>query len=468
MSFREKYFKSAGGTQFLGYWDASTNTPTLVSSQGQKNSYYIVSVSGATSLDGESNWVEKDWVYFTGSAWVKVDNTDSGEAGSPVIDDSINDNITDRVPSQNAVYDALALKQDIITGAATTVTSTNLATNQVLVSDSSGKIATSNITSPELAYLSGVTSAIQSQINSKLNRTGAVTISGGAVDPKLTILAAQLPGTNTSSTLELWSMGTGASVISFLNSTPDSTPFLIQRNASDLIFSPSNSGKIRISSAGHLYINSNASANTVFSSTTTSGLTYQNASYFAVSRSGSVVQYLNRITNDGAILEFRQDGVAQGTVSVSGSTVSYNAFAGSHWSQLSDGSRLNILRGTVMETIDEMCDWPGEEPTERLPKCKISDTPASKKVYGVFMAWDDDWTVTNDMYVTALGSFVCRVAANQTVESGDLLESNGDGCARVQIDDLTRSSTIGKVTSSTIITTYEDGSYLVPVVLYCG
>lgn len=177
------------------------------------------------------------------------------------------------------------------------------------------------------------------------------------------------------------------------------------------------------------------------------------------------------VTNSGAdgdIIVFDRGGAGQGSISVSGGTVSYNAFAGSHWSQLHDGSKPTILRGTVLDAIDELVTWPDEPTTERLCKVKVSDTAASKKVYGVFMAWDEQWTATNDMFVTAVGAFICRVAANQTVQVGDLLESNGDGTARVQADDLIRSSTIGKVTTTVKTHEYEDGTYCVPTVLYCG
>jgi hypothetical protein len=184
-------------------------------------------------------------------------------------------------------------------------------------------------------------------------------------------------------------------------------------------------------------------------------------------RDGGDTLAVGRLTDDGDIVSFFQDGAKEGSISVSGNTVSYNAFAGSHWSQLEDGSKPDILRGTVIESIDELCEWP-DETNERLPKCKVSNTAGSKKVYGVFMGWDNDWTETNDMYVTALGAFVCRISADVTVEQGDLLESNGDGTARVQADDVIRSSTIGKVTSTVKTHEYEDGTYCVPVVLYCG
>lgn len=60
-------------------------------------------------------------------------------------------------------------KQNTITGAASTVTTNNLTANRALVSNASGKIAISAVTSTELGYLDGVTSNIQTQLNNKAN-----------------------------------------------------------------------------------------------------------------------------------------------------------------------------------------------------------------------------------------------------------------------------------------------------------
>lgn len=58
-------------------------------------------------------------------------------------------------------------KQAKITGAATTITESNLTANRALVSDSSGKVAVSAVTTTELGYLDGVTSNVQTQLNGK-------------------------------------------------------------------------------------------------------------------------------------------------------------------------------------------------------------------------------------------------------------------------------------------------------------
>ena len=209
------------------------------------------------------------------------------------------------------------------------------------------------------------------------------------------------------------------------------------------------------------------------------------------SANGVECAQFNRRSNDGVIAYFRQAGTAEGSVSVSATTVSYNAFMGSHWAQLPDGSKPEVLLGSVMETVDQMCVWPGERANERLPCAKVSDTAESERVYGTFFGWDEDLVErrhpitnapifdkdgkveripppTNDMYVAALGAGFVRVNGAFTVSGGQLLDSNGDGTAKPQADGIVRTRTIAKVSSATPVNTYPDGSYVVPCVLMCG
>lgn len=101
------------------------------------------------------------------------------------------DNTSDaNKPISTATQTALNGKQDAITGGASTITSSNLTANCALVSDASGKVAVSEVTSTELGYLAGVTSNIQTQLNGKLSsapvtsvnsKTGAVELSASDV-----------------------------------------------------------------------------------------------------------------------------------------------------------------------------------------------------------------------------------------------------------------------------------------------
>jgi hypothetical protein len=187
---------------------------------------------------------------------------------------------------------------------------------------------------------------------------------------------------------------------------------------------------------------------------------------FSVASQGFQGSGFHRNGDDGGIIGFFQDGTQEGSISVSGGTVSYNGAHLSRWSQLASGAeRIEILRGSVLSNLDEMCEW-GEEENEQLNRMKVSDVEGDKNVSGVFQAWDDDDdTYTNDFYCAMTGDFIIRIAEGVTVERGDLLMSAGDGTAKPQDDDIIRSKTIAKVTSTNVSCTYEDGSYCVPCVL---
>ena len=69
----------------------------------------------------------------------------------------------------SAIQTQLNGKQATVTGAASTITASNLTANRALVSNASGKVAVSAVTATELGYLDGVTSNIQTQLNGKAN-----------------------------------------------------------------------------------------------------------------------------------------------------------------------------------------------------------------------------------------------------------------------------------------------------------
>ena len=96
----------------------------------------------------------------------------------------------------NNVQTALTSKQDTVVGGASTITEDNLTANRALVSNSSGKVAVSNITSTELGYLDGVTSNVQTQLNKKIEKAPVTSVNSktGAVQLNATDVGA-LPGT---------------------------------------------------------------------------------------------------------------------------------------------------------------------------------------------------------------------------------------------------------------------------------
>ena len=71
----------------------------------------------------------------------------------------------------SAVQTQLDAKQATITGSATTIDTESLTANRAVISNSSQKVAVSDVTETELGYLDGVTSAVQTQMDTKAATT---------------------------------------------------------------------------------------------------------------------------------------------------------------------------------------------------------------------------------------------------------------------------------------------------------
>lgn len=84
------------------------------------------------------------------------------------------------------IQTTLGSKQDVIDGAASTITDSNLTANRALISNGSGKVDVSAVTSTELGYLDGVTSNIQTQLNSKLSTAPVTSVNSKTGAVKLT------------------------------------------------------------------------------------------------------------------------------------------------------------------------------------------------------------------------------------------------------------------------------------------
>ena len=224
--------------------------------------------------------------------------------------------------------------------------------------------------------------------------------------------------------------------------------------------------RMRITSGGDVLVGATAVPSTANELT---GIALYGSGNIEVARN-SVLAFFNRKSTDGDLVIFRQDGTNEGSISVSGTTVSYNGGHLSRWSQLPDSSKDDsILKGTVMSNLDDMCVWEKDgvvADNEQLNKMKVSDVEGDTNVAGVFVNWTmDEQYGVDDMNVAMTGDMIIRIAEGVVVQKGDLLMSAGDGTAKPQGDDIVRSKTIAKVTSNYVTCTYADGSYCVPCVL---
>jgi hypothetical protein len=242
----------------------------------------------------------------------------------------------------------------------------------------------------------------------------------------------------------------------------DSTGGFIQVvGAKPLLFYTNATERARIDSSGNLLVGKTASDVSV------AGTQIESTGTVGIVRNAAVCLIVNRLTDDGTLVSLRQASTEEGTISVSGTTVSYNGGHLSRWAQMLTTPEL--FKGTVMSNLDEMNVYTKDgQPVanEQLNKVKVSDTEGDVNVAGVFVNWshDEDHNV-DEINMAMTGDMIIRIAQGVTVVRGDLLMSAGDGTAKPQGDDIVRSKTVAKVTSNHITCTYADGSYCVPCVL---
>jgi len=150
-----------GQLDYAGTWNASTNTPTLASGVGTKNTYYVVSFAGSTNLDGITDWQVGDWAIFNGTVWQKIDQTNT-------------------VSSVNGQVGAVVLGVANIAGAVP---------NTVNIIAGTGLIGGGTLTGNVTLIASGVPAANVTGLGTMATQnSNAVTITGGTINAEVTSL----------------------------------------------------------------------------------------------------------------------------------------------------------------------------------------------------------------------------------------------------------------------------------------
>ena len=165
----------------------------------------VANIAGAVSTITTGNLTASRALASDGSGKVAVSAVTATELG-----------YLDGVSS--AIQTQINSKQATITGAATTIDDTNLTASRAVVSDGSGKVAVSAVTSTEIGYLDGVSSAIQTQLDAK-----GTTTEDTAIEARRTANIAGAVSTITTSDLTasraLASDGSGKVAVSAVTAT---------------------------------------------------------------------------------------------------------------------------------------------------------------------------------------------------------------------------------------------------------
>ena len=221
----------SGFVNYKGTWNASTNTPTLVSSVGTKGDYYVVSVTGSTNLNGITTWTQGDWAIFNGTAWEKVDNTDL-------------------VTSVNGYTGVVVLTQTDISGTAS-LTTTQTLTNKTLTSPKINEILDANgneilglsTTASSTDFLT-VKNGIGVGVPLHIYADGSSSNIGLHIQPKGTGLVTISDGADFDKGIRFRSVSSAASAITLIDAVssagrvvtlPDATTTLVGRNTTDTL-----------------------------------------------------------------------------------------------------------------------------------------------------------------------------------------------------------------------------------------
>ena len=158
----------SGGLSYQGTWNASTNTPTLTSSSGTSNYYYVVSVSGSTNLNGITDWVTGDWAIYNGTVWQKIDQTNlvtsvAGRTGAVTLSNTDISGLG-TMSTQNA-------SSVTITGGTATLTSLTTATVQA--ANSAGLNLKNSAGTTQLSMGGGGGDNLSLNVSTNINGTNA-------------------------------------------------------------------------------------------------------------------------------------------------------------------------------------------------------------------------------------------------------------------------------------------------------
>lgn len=180
----------------LAYFKSKLNIPDTASIQGMINTsladytpsvnlFTVVSTLPASGVEGRGylvpnaddnskydlyTWENNAWVGNTGgSITITVDTALNANSNNPIANSAVTAALNGKAASSHTHG---SITNDGKLGTA----------SRVVITDSNKKINVSSVTSTELGYVAGVTSAIQTQLNSKLNSADLETITNAEID----------------------------------------------------------------------------------------------------------------------------------------------------------------------------------------------------------------------------------------------------------------------------------------------
>jgi hypothetical protein len=304
------------GLDFQGSWNASTNSPALASSTGTNGEFYIVSVAGATDLNGITNWGIGDWAIFNGTVWQRVEGGADGNFNNL----TANSLTVDGDASVAGTIGVTADNGTITTGKDSASSRTHWSMNnpngEVAKWDSNGTDLLHFITDEYKVYTAGnkafeidgsgdISFYEDTGTTAKLFWDASAESLGIGTSSPATL--AHLYADNATLTIQDSNNFTDTR-IKFLNGSSSITGQVVApSDAAGLEFYYGTLEAMRIDASGNLLVGTTAVQGA-------GGVTLASAGYVYASRPSSTAIYADRTGSDGTIIDFRKDGTAVGSI----------------------------------------------------------------------------------------------------------------------------------------------------------
>lgn len=273
-----------GALNYKGTWDASTNTPTLVSSVGTKGDYYVVSVAGSTSLNGTTLWGVGDMAVFNGSIWQKTDGGDTSIVTSITVT-----GLTGYMYANNTSPATASTTVPVASVTGAVANTVNVLAGGLL---SGGGALTGNVTISLSSVPSGNVTGLGTMSTQNAN---AVAITGGSVTANLTSSNVTITG-GTINSVSFASANITSVAATFPNSYLTNSSATLGNTAITLGSTTSSVGNLTLSnvtiSTGTINVQSANLISTTSASATfaTASLPLVPAGYIQVNLNGTVVK----------------------------------------------------------------------------------------------------------------------------------------------------------------------------------
>lgn len=185
------------------------------------------------------------------------------------------------------------------------------------------------------------------------------------------------------------------------------------------------------------------------------------AARFHATQSANTVAVFDRTTSDGTIISLRQAGVEEGTISVSGTTVSYNAFTGSHYAWTDE----LLERGMLVSLTGDNRNLHNNPQSEIVYGVTKTSVANDSKVMGAYLALQESnraYDESNPHLIMAVGNGEMWVAdKGGNINIGDyLISSDVAGHAQKDAGEFIVSHIVAKAAESidwSNVTTEIDG-----------